>query len=273
MSWLADGEADVEHTDGIAAAEAVRLLERFKRNGESFFLAVGFYRPHTPYVAPKRYFDLYPRDRIELPKLSDADRSRTPEAAYRSALKEQDAMTDDQRREAIQAYRASITFMDAQVGHVLDALDRLGLSDSTIVVFTSDHGYHLGDHGLWQKMSLFERSARVPLIIAAPGARARGVTARGLAELVDLYPTLADLTGLKPTAAVDGVSLAPMLQDPTATVKDAAFTQVRNGYSVRTDRWRYIEWEGGGQGAQLYDMDNDPGETANLATTPGMRPR
>jgi arylsulfatase A-like enzyme len=266
VSWLAEGEADAEHTDGMAAAEAVRLLERFKRNGESFFLAVGFYRPHTPYVAPKRYFDMYPRNRIELPKLSDADRSRTPEAAYRSALKEQDAMTDDQRREAIQAYWASITFMDAQVGHVVDALDRLGLSGTTVVVFTSDHGYHLGDHGLWQKMSAFERSARVPLIIAAPGAKARGVTARGLAELVDLYPTLADLTGLKPKAPVDGVSLAPMLQDPAATVKDAAFTQVRNGYSVRTDRWRYIEWAGGEQGAQLYDMEKDPGETMNLAT-------
>jgi iduronate 2-sulfatase len=266
VSWLADGGTDAEYTDGIAAAESVRLLERFKRNGESFFLAVGFYRPHTPYVAPKRYFDMYPRNRIELPKLSDADRSRTPEAAYRSAHKEQDSMTDDQRREAIQAYWASISFMDAQVGHVLDALDRLGLSDSTIVVFTSDHGYHLGDHGLWQKMSAFERSARVPLIIAAPGARARGVTARGLAELVDLYPTLADLTGLKQKPPVDGVSLAPMLQDPATTVKDAAFTQVRNGYSVRTDRWRYIEWAGGEQGAQLYDMEKDPGETTNLAT-------
>src|SRR5688572_15173283 len=250
---------------GIAAAEAVRLLERFKRNNEAFFLAVGFYRPHTPYVAPKRYFDMYPRDRIALPTLSDADRARAPEAAYRSALAEQDAMTDDQRRDAIQAYWASTTFMDAQVGHVLDALDRLGLANNTVVVFTSDHGYHLGDHGLWQKMSLFERSARVPLIVAAPGAKARGRAVRGLAELVDLYPTLADLASLKPTAPVDGVSLAPMLQDPAATVKDAAFTQVRNGYSVRTDRWRYIDWDGGGQGAQLYDMDKDSGETTNLA--------
>jgi arylsulfatase A-like enzyme len=265
VSWLADGGPDEEHTDGIAAAEAVRLLERFKRNNESFFLAVGFYRPHTPYVAPKRYFDLYPRDRIELPKLSDADRSRTPEAAYRSSLKEQDAMTDDQRREAIQAYWASITFMDTQVGHVLDALDRLGLANNTIVVFTSDHGYHLGDHGLWQKMSLFERSARVPLIIAAPGAKARGVAARGLAELVDLYPTLAGLAGLTPKDQLDGVSLAPMLQNPAATVKDAAFTQARNGYAIRTDRWRYIEWDGGEQGTQLYDMERDPGQTANLA--------
>ena len=265
VSWLADEGADAEHTDGMASAEAVRLLERFKRNGESFFLAVGFYRPHTPYVAPRRYFDLYPRDRIELPKLSDDDSSRMPEAAYRSAFKEQDSMTDDQRRSAIQAYWASTTFMDAQVGHVLDALDRLGLANNTIVVFTSDHGYHLADHGLWQKMSLFERSARVPLIIAAPGAKARGVAARGLAELVDLYPTLADLAGLKPNGPIDGVSLAPMLQDAASTVKDAAFTQARNGYAVRTERWRYIEWDGGKQGAQLYDMNSDPGETTNLA--------
>ncbi|MGH9308031.1 MAG: sulfatase [Vicinamibacterales bacterium] len=268
VSWLADEGPDAEHTDEIAAGEAVRLLERFKRNGESFFLAVGFYRPHTPYVAPRRYFDMYPRDRIALPQLSAADVSRTPAAAYRSALKEQDAMTDEQRLEATQAYWASITFMDAQVGRVLDALDRLGLADNTIVVFTSDHGYHLGDHGLWQKMSLFERSARVPLIIAAPGAKARGVAARGLAELVDLYPTLAGLAGLTPKGPVDGISLAPMLQDPEAVVRDAAFTQVRNGYAVRTDRWRYIEWAEGQQGSQLYDMEKDPAEATNLANAP-----
>lgn len=265
LSWLADEGRDSEQTDGIAALEAVRLLERFKRDNQPFFLAVGFYRPHTPYVAPKEYFALYPRDRIDLPRLSDDDRARRPEAAYRSAYKEQDVMTDDQRREAIQAYWASTTFMDAQVGQVLDALDRLGLADSTIVVFTSDHGYHLADHGLWQKRSLFERSARVPLIIAAPRAKARGAAARGLAELVDLYPTLAQLTGIKSSTPLDGVSLAPMLDDPSVSVKDAAFTQAQNGYAVRTDRWRYIEWDAGREGAQLYDMERDPGETTNLA--------
>ncbi len=265
LSWLALESADTDHTDGIAANEAIALLERFKRNKETFFLALGFYRPHTPYVAPRRYFGMYPRDRIELPPLSDADRSRTPEAAYRSAHKEQDAMSDDLRRDAIQAYRASTTFMDAQVGRVLDALGRLGLAENTIVVFTSDHGYHLGDHGLWQKMTVFERSARVPLIIAAPSAKARGATARGLAELVDVYPTLVELAGLTPKGPLDGVSLAPMLADPAATVKDAAFTQVRNGYAIRTDRWRYIEWAEGEQGSQLYDMDTDPAETTNLA--------
>lgn len=265
LSWLADEGPDAEQTDGIAAHEAVRLLERFKRDNQAFFLAVGFYRPHTPYVAPKSYFDLYPMKAIELPRLSDDDRARRPAPAYQSAFKEQDLMTDDQRRAAIQAYWASITFMDAQVGQVLDALDRLGLADSTIVVFTSDHGYHLADHGLWQKRSLFERSARVPLIIAVPRAKTRGAAARGLAELVDLYPTLAELAGIKPTGPLDGVSLAPMLDKPSASVKDAAFTQTQNGYAVRTDRWRYIEWSAGQDGVQLYDMERDSGETTNLA--------
>ena len=269
LSWLADGGQDAEQTDGIAAVEAVRLLERFKRNNEAFFLAVGFYRPHTPYVAPKRYFDMYPRDRIALPALSDADRSRTPQAAYRiaSAFPEQDTMTDQQRREAIQAYWASTTFMDAQIGHVLEALDRLGLSDNTVVVFTSDHGYHLGDHGLWQKMTLFERCARVPLIIALPRATVRGAGARGLAELVDLYPTLAGLAGLKPPP-LDGVSLVPMLENPAATVRDAAFTQLQNGLSIRTDRWRYSEWDEGKEAAVLFDLQNDPGESTSRAQDP-----
>ena len=265
LSWLADEGPDSEQTDGIAAHEAERLLERFKRDNQAFFLAVGFYRPHTPYVAPKSYFDLYPLNAIELPRLSDDDRARRPAPAYQSAFTEQDVMTDDQRRAAIQAYWASITFMDAQVGQVLAALDRLGLADSTIVVFTSDHGYHLADHGLWQKRSLFERSARVPLIIAVPRAKTRGVAARGLAELVDLYPTLAELAGIKPTAPLDGVSLAPVLDNPSASVKDAAFTQTQNGYAVRTVRWRYIEWGAGQDGVQLYDMEHDSGETTNLA--------
>jgi iduronate 2-sulfatase len=269
VTWLADEGADDEQTDGIAAAEAVRLLERFAREKRPFFLGVGFYRPHTPWVAPKKYFALYPRDRMEPPKLSSGDRARKPEPAYHGAYPEEDAMTDEQRRQGIQAYRASTTFMDAQVGHLLDALDRLGLSANTAVVFTSDHGYHLADHGLWHKMSLFERSARVPLIVAAPGWRGNGRAAAGLVELVDLYPTLASLAGLQAPDYLDGKSLVPMLDDPTASVKDAAFTQLaRRGYtaySVRTARWRYVEWDEGRSGVQLYDMEQDPGETTNLA--------
>jgi len=265
LSWLADEDGeDAQHTDGIGAAEAVRLLERFAGEQRPFFLGVGFYRPHTPYVAPRKYFDLYPTDAITLPALSADDKAREPKAAYRRATREQDAMPDAQRREAIQAYYASTTFMDAQVGVVLQALDRLGLADSTIVVFTSDHGYHLGDHGLWQKPSLFERAGRVPLVIAAPG-RARGASTRSLAELVDLYPTLADLAGLTAPGPLDGQSLAPVLASPAQEVRTAAFTQAYNGYSVRTDRWRYSEWAEGAEGRQLYDLLVDPQETTNLA--------
>ncbi len=244
-------------------------MERYKKEQRPFFLAVGFYRPHTPYVAPKAYFDLYPPGAITLPALSADDKARQPGAAYVSARKEQDSMTDAQRRDAIQAYYASTSFMDAQAGVVLAALERLGLAENTVVVFTSDHGYHLADHGLWQKSSLFDRSARVPLIIAAPGAQGRGRVARGLVELVDLYPTLADLAGLKAPEYLDGLSLRPMLDAPERSVKDAAFTQVRDGYSVRTPRWRYSEWSAGAQGAQLFDMERDPAETRNLAGDTG----
>lgn len=270
LSWLATAGTDLEHTDGLSATAAISLLEQYR--GKPFFLAVGFFRPHTPYVAPKSYFTLYDPDAIELPKLSADDRSRTPAAAYRSAKAEQETMTDEQRRAAMQAYWASISFMDAQVGRVLDALDRLGLADNTIVVMTSDHGYHMYQHGLWQKMSLFENSARVPLVIAAPGAKGNGQATAALAELVDLYPTLADLCGLKTPDYLDGQSQRPVLDDPARSVKDAAFTQVLHGdlqgYSIRTARWRFTQWAGGKQGEQLYDMQSDPGETQNLAADP-----
>ena len=271
LSWLAAEGSDREQTDGIGADEAVKLLE--EHQGEPFFLAIGFYRPHTPYVSPKKYFELYPRDEINLPELSDDDRSRNPAAAYRSAKPEQETMTDDQRRQAIQAYWASISFMDAQVGRVIDALDRLGLANKTVIVFTSDHGYHMYQHGLWQKMSLFENAARVPLIVAAPAAAGNGQATAGLVELVDLYPTLADLCGLKAPAYLEGVSQRTVLDDPSRSVKTAAFTQIRrgpkvSGYSVRTDRWRYTTWNDGQNGEQLFDMRADPGELVNLAADP-----
>lgn len=267
LSWLAADGTDQEQTDGIGATEAIKLLESHKDG--PFFLAVGFYRPHTPYVAPKSYFDLYALDKIELPGLSPDDKTRTPAPAYASAKKEQETMTDQQRREAIQAYWASISFMDAQVGRVVEALDRLRLADRTVIVMTSDHGYHMAQHGLWQKMSLFENSAHVPLIIVAPGAKGNGTKTTALAELVDLYPTLADLCGLPAPRYMDGASQRPVLNDPLKSVKDAAFTQLRrgqfDGYSVRTSRWRYTLWDDGSKGDQLFDLQADPGETKNVA--------
>lgn len=270
LSWLAAEGADFEQTDGLAATAAESLLAEHK--DKPFFLAVGFYRPHTPYVAPKSYFGGYPTANITLPALSDDDRQRVPPLAYASAKKEQETMSDDLRREAMRAYWASITFMDQQVGRVVAALDRLGLADKTVIVMTSDHGYHMYQHGLWQKMSLFENSARVPLIIAAPGAAGNGRSTQSLAELVDLYPTLADLCGLQTPEYLDGASLRPVLQDPQAAVKQAAFTQLRrgkvDGYSVRTPRWRFTSWDAGMQGEQLYDLQADPRESRNLINDP-----
>jgi arylsulfatase A-like enzyme len=170
-----------------------------------------------------------------------------------------------------------VTFVDAQVGRVLDALDRLGLSDNTVVVFTSDHGYQLGQHGLWMKMSLFEGSARVPLIIAVPDRRRSGATTDALVDLIDLYPTLAELCGLAAPSHLPGRSLVRQIRTPRAPGREAALTQVNrkgegrntfSGYAIRTDRWRYIEWDGGRQGVELYDHENDPGELKNLAGDP-----
>jgi choline-sulfatase len=269
LSWLAAEGTDFEQTDGLGATAAISLLEELK--DKPFFLAVGFYRPHTPYVSPKKYFDLYPLESVELPKLSAADRARDPAPAY-TAKKQEEVLNDDLRRQAIQAYWASISFMDAQVGRVVDALDKLGLVDNTVIVMTSDHGYHMYEHGLWQKMTLFENSARVPLIVAAPGAKGNGKSTASLAEMVDLYPTLADLCGLKWPDYLDGASQKPVLDDPAKSVKDVAFTQLGRGdfqgYSIRTPQWRYTSWDDGRRGEQLYDMQADPGETTNLAAEP-----
>lgn len=274
LSWLAADGTDEEQTDGKSASAAIKLLEE---NGDRpFFLAVGFFRPHTPYVAPKKYFEPYRLDAIQLAQDPPREREGIPPAAFINRPEEK-AMTDLQRREAMQAYYASVTFMDAQVGRLLDALDRLKLAERTIVVFLSDHGYLLGEHGQWQKMSLFEESARVPLIVAVPGKRANGQPCLRLAELVDVYPTLADLCGLTPPANLDGRSLVPLLDEPLQPWKNAAFTQVTRGQrenqffgrSIRTERFRYTEWDDGRRGVELYDHKADIEEFRNLANDPG----
>ena len=272
LSWLAAEGTDEEQTDAKGAAAAMELLEQNK--DRPFFLAVGFYRPHTPYVAPKKYFNLYPLEKMPVAQVPANHREGAPAAAFGSAKKEQDAMTDKQRREALQAYFASITFMDAQLGKLLDALERLKLADNTIVVFFSDHGYHLGEHGLWQKMSLFDESARVPLLIYDPRGKGNGRACGRTVELIDLHPTLADLCGLTAPASAEGKSLKPLLADPQAAWDKPALTQVTRGkkggmgYSIRTERYRYTEWDNGKSGTQLYDHSTDAKESRNLAADP-----
>ncbi len=268
LSWLAADGTDEEQTDGIAATEAVALLEQYAKSEQSFFLAVGLYRPHTPYVAPKKYFQMYPQEKIVVPQVPEGYLDTLPKPARLSITRKKNQLnlSDKLSREAIQAYYASITFADAQIGRILDALEQTGLDENTIVIFTSDHGYHMGEHGHWQKTTLFENAARVPLIIAGPGVGAAGATARTPAEMLDFYPTLAQMCGLKPPSYLSGVNLAPALADPKAMPRNAALTQYGSGYSIRTPRYRYTEWgEEGVEGAELYDHQADSVEMVNLA--------
>jgi choline-sulfatase len=268
LSWLAVEGRDEEFTDGIAADAAIAQLQELK--DKPFFLAVGFYRPHTPFVAPLHWFGRYPLDEVVLhePRLPQDNPPTVPKAALASAKKEQHAMTDEQRRAAVQAYHASISHMDSQLARVLEALDGLGLAKNTVVVFTSDHGYLLGQHGLWQKQSLFDPAIRVPLLIAGPGVSEAGKACGRPVELTDLFPTLAELCRVPTPAGISGRSLAPLLTDVTATVRTAAFSMVRGGRSIRTERWRYTEWNDGKEGVELYDHERDPGEMKNLANDP-----
>jgi iduronate 2-sulfatase len=281
LSWYASPQPDRRHTDGLVADDAAWVLERCARDrGRPFFLAVGFFRPHTPYVAPRDpYFGLYPAEEMPLVQGVDEDQRDLPAAALGSAKSEEAGMTDDQRRQAMQAYYASISFMDAQLGRVLDALDRTGLAANTIIVFTSDHGYHMGEHGLYQKRSLFEESARVPLLVVAPGRCRPGSVASSPVSQVDVFPTLAELCGIEPPKNLQGQSLVPLLADPQAAGRGWALTQVTRGagkaqprffgYSLRTPRWRYTEWDEGRKGRELYDHDADPRELTNLAAVAG----
>jgi arylsulfatase A-like enzyme len=281
LNWYASPKADSEHTDGLLAADAEWVLERCARQKERpFFLAVGFFRPHLPYIAPKPYFDLY--SEAEMPVVRDIEKDQTdvPPAALAS-YKERNRFAGDQSQRSAQAYYASVSFMDAQVGRVVNALDRLGLSDNTIIVFTSDHGYHIGEHGLWQKMSIFEESARVPLVIVAPGVGKKDTRTEAPAGLIDLYPTLSELCGVHAPENLQGQSLVPILKNAEAEGRGWALTQVnRNrrskdaagkpfpGYSLRTPRWRYTEWDEGREGRELYDHESDPKELTNLADVP-----
>ena len=288
LTWLGVPGDGSRHTDARVTDAAIDLLQTHhpRRTGQSLFLAVGYYRPHTPFIAPASYFEMYPPEAIEAPPDPTADRADIPVAAL-ADRPGQLQMTDAQKIAAIRGYYASISFVDAQIGRLLSALDAAGLRDSTIVVLLSDHGYHLGAHGLWQKGDLFEGSVRVPLIVSVPdrpGADyARGAGTASLAELVDLYPTLVELAGLDVPAQAAGVSLVPVLENPAASVRESAYTVAQSragwdrpqwhyppvmGETIRTDRYRYTEWAGGIMGVELYDYRADPAELTNVAIEP-----
>jgi iduronate 2-sulfatase len=272
LAYYASPAPDEAHTDGKVASQTIALLEQHR--SQPFFIAAGFYRPHCPFIAPTKYFGLYPLESVRLPPATPRA-ADVPSAAWFTNPPHW-GLDEQQQRLTLRAYYASISFLDANVGRVMDALERLGLANNTIVVFVSDHGYHLGDRGQWMKQTLFERSTRAPLIIAGAGVAARGAASRRVVEFVDIYPTLASLAGLTPPAALHGRSLTPLLADAHAAWDHAAVSQVRRGpaseafmgYTIRTDRWRYTEWDGGARGTELYDAETDPGELRNVAAQP-----
>ena len=272
MGFYSDNEGtDKEHTDGKVATETIELLKNHK--DKPFFIAAGFYKPHCPWITPGKYFNFYKPYQISLPKISKETEKEYPELALASTQPwPYFGITPDQAMECKLAYFAAISFVDAQIGRILDALDSLGLSENTIIVFWSDHGYLLGEHGLWFKQSCFEESAKSPLIISVPGLKTAGRTCKRIVELVDIYPTLSDLTGLKSPIDLEGYSLSSLLQNPEAKWEYPAYTQVQRGntpgHSVRTETWRYTEWGFGTMGQELYNEETDPQELNNLASDP-----
>ena len=283
LSWLAAEGEDEEQTDGMITTEAIRLMRRHRE--EPFFLAVGFFRPHTPYVAPRKYFDLYPPGSLRLPYAPADDRDDIPVAAFAHNNPVPNYGLDEATLlQATQAYYACVSFVDAQVGRLLRALRRLDIADRTIVVLWSDHGYHLGEHlGVWQKRTMFEESTRAPLIIHDPRQPGRGPCER-VVEFVDLYPTLAALAGVERPGDLDGRDLSPLLRDPLGDWDGVAVSQVLRpaddrlaepvmGRSIRDRRYRYTEWAEGAAGVELYDHHSDPREFRNLAIDPDDRAR
>ncbi|MCU0242707.1 MAG: sulfatase, partial [Vicinamibacteria bacterium] len=263
-AWRASEGEDDDLRDGQAVTEAIRQIEA---HPDQLFLAVGLHKPHDPFVAPKKYFDLYPPEIIDLPADPPDARAGLPPLALTVRFDFSAAEMRALRR----AYAASVSFVDAQVGRLVAALERRSLLERTVIVLLGDNGHHLGEHGHWGKAALFEQATRVPLIIAAPGLPARGQTCARPVELIGLFATLCDLCGLPLPSGIQGASLSPLLDDPAQAWAPAYMQQTRGdlmGRSIRMDRYRYTEWDAGRAGCELYDHDLDAGEYRNLAADP-----
>ncbi len=277
---------DNTYPDGALADEAIRRLQLAKeRPNDPFFLAIGFVKPHLPFVAPKKYWDLYSRSDFKLAEIRtppEGAPSYAPqfggELRQYSGIPEKGALEDDLQRTLIHGYHAAVSYMDAQLGRVINELDRLGLSQNTVIVLWGDHGWHLGDHGIWCKHTNYEQAARIPLLVAAPGARSAARTS-SLIETVDIYPTLCELAGVPAPMGLDGRSFAATLRDPGLSTKDHAIHVYPRGIAgkgpvigraIRTARHRMVEWKKVGANPEsaeleLYDYEADPLETKNLA--------
>lgn len=280
---------DEAYADGRVAAETIRRLEvakaRREKEGTPFFIAAGFVRPHLPFSAPKKYWDLHDPATLPMPKFEDhpagspkvANKRGGEIAAYEPVPEDREAVYSEAlKRQLIHGYYASTSYVDAQIGKVIEALDRLGLAENTVIVLWGDHGFHLGDLGIWTKHTNYEQANRIPLLMIAPGVTAAGSVTQQLASSVDVFPTLAELAGLPPPIGpqpVDGVSLVPVLRDPKVRVGDHAFHVFPNakiGRAIRTERYRLVEWRNPSEPPasaewELYDYEEDPLETRNWA--------
>ena len=303
FKWMADKGAmpstecldvpDDAYADGAQANYNIGLLEKFSKENKPFFMTIGFHKPHLPFVAPKKYWDMYDREKIELAPFQK-EAANSPSFAYTQwgELKSYSdipsewntPLEKDDQKKIIHGYYACASYTDAQIGKVLDKLDELGLSDKTIIVLWGDHGWHLGDHNLWCKHTNFEQATRAPLIVAAPGYKT-GQKTSGMTEFVDIYPTLCELAGLQIPGALEGASLVPLLKDPSASVKDYSISQYprqdkRMGYTLRTERYRLTMWMKNGwrttqkfdealvDATELYDYEKDPLETVSQQNNP-----
>jgi len=290
LPWEAPEVADDQLVDGATESMAIEALEAVK--GKPFFLAVGFLRPHLPFVAPKKYWDLYKESDFKL-----AGNPHPPKDAPKYAatswgelrayhgIPKSGPLTGEQARKMIHGYHASVSYMDAQVGRLLEAVDRLGLREKTVVVLWGDHGWQLGEHGYWCKHTNYEVATRSALVVSAPGMKAAGRKTDALVEFVDLYPTLAERCGLPAPSGVEGTSFVPLLDDAARPWKKGAISQYPRsipgqgkamGYALRTDRYRLVEWRAQGGSFvehELYDLEQDPGENINLAGRPDQADR
>ncbi|HNQ89760.1 MAG TPA: sulfatase [Verrucomicrobiota bacterium] len=288
VAWEKADVRDDAYADGRIAREGIKRLQQAKRRSEPFLLALGFTKPHLPFCAPTRYWDLYDPAKLPMPKVltppagAPAYAGKTlGELNQYKPIPQNPPVSGDHVRTLVHGYYAALSYMDAQVGLVLDELDRLNLSSNTIVVLWGDHGYHLGDHGMWTKHTNYEEANRIPLVVVAPGVAQPGTVTQALVETVDLYPTLAELAGLPSPIGpqpIDGKSLVPLLKDPAHTVRDHAYhvfprsVQGKElfGRAIRTERYRMVEWKeigapAGSADYELYDYLDDPQETENRA--------
>ena len=294
LPYEAPDVADETLNDGWTANRAIEILKERKGKKEPFFLAIGFLKPHLPFVAPKKYWDRY-----DASKLPVAESANPPKGAPSYApqlggelraydgIPKKGPIDRDTARKLVHGYYAATSFMDAQLGRVLDALKAEGLADNTIVIVWGDHGWHLGDHGIWCKHTNYEKATRAALLIHRPGQKAAGKRTQALVEFVDIYPTLAEVAGLPAPKGAEGHSFAPLLDDPARPWKRGAISQYPRGggkdigplmgYALRTTRYRYVEWRKRGDGTvvarELYDHDTDPNESTNLANDPAHKER